>query len=367
MEYVDIASYRQLLYLLAMKVAIFLPNWVGDLVMATPTLRALRRCFGPAARIVGILRPQLAELLEGTSWLDESIAFNPHSRHKQHGRLALLARLRRERFDMALLLTNSLHTAVMAWLGGARQRVGYARDGRSWFLTHRVSPLRDGRNYRPAPMVESYLTLARAIGCQDESPRLELAVTAGESEKAARVWHDLGLHSDGRVVALNSTGAYGTAKLWPAGHCAVLARQIVEELDHDVLVLCGPGEREAARQIAAQSTSPRVFSLAAQDVSLGLTKGCLARCRLMVSTDSGPRHIAAGLGLPVVTLLGPTRREWIANPTVRGSLLRAELPCLGCGQRDCPLGHHRCMNDLLPNRVLGEVAALLRTTTIKAA
>ena len=76
---------------------------------------------------------------------------------------------------------------------------------------------------------------------------MELNVTAAESEQAARVWHDLGLRTDGRVVALNSTGAYGAAKLWPAEHCAALARQIVEQLDHDVLVLCGPGERDAAR------------------------------------------------------------------------------------------------------------------------
>jgi heptosyltransferase-2 len=355
------------MYLPAMNVAIFLPNWVGDAVMATPALRAVRRYFGPAARIVGILRPQLADLFAGTPWLDELHAFDPRSRNKEHGRLALIARLRRERVDIALLLTNSLHTAVMAWLGGARQRVGYARDGRSWFLTHRIPPLRDGRDFRPAPMVESYLALARAIGCTDESPQLELRVTPREAEQAARVWRDLGLSTNGRVVALNSTGAYGAAKLWPAEHCAALARGIVDELDHDVVVLCGPGERDAARQIVSRSGSPRVISLAAQDVSLGLTKGCLARCRLMVSTDSGPRHIAAALGLPVVTLLGPTRPEWIENPTVRGPMMRMELPCLGCGKRECPLGHHRCMKDLSPGRVLGEVAALLRPSTIKAA
>ena len=230
-----------------------------------------------------------------------------------------------------------------------------------------VPAARDGRQFRPVPMVESYLALARAIGCPEESPQLELNVTAAESEQAARVWHDLGLRTDGRVVALNSSGAYGAAKLWPAEHCAALARQIVEQLDHDVLVLCGPGERDAARQIAARAGSPRVFSLAAQAVSLGLTKGCLARCRLMVSTDSGPRHIAAALGKPVVTLLGPTLPAWIENPSVRGPMLRTELDCLGCGKRTCPLGHHRCMRDLTPERVLGEVAALVQTTTIKAA
>ncbi len=350
-----------------MNVAIFLPNWVGDLVMATPTLRAVRRYLGPAARIVGIVRPQLADLLAGTTWIDKLHGFDPRSPRARHGRLALLFRLRREQFDMALLLTNSFHTAAMAWLGGARQRVGYARGGRSWLLTRRVPAIRNGRRYRPVPMVESYLTLARAIGCPEESLRLELSVTADEREKAARAWRELGVRSDGRVVALNSTGAYGSAKVWPIEHCAALARQVVEKLDYDVLVLCGPGERDAARQIAAQSSSPRVFSLSSQEAGLGLTKGSLARCRLMVSTDSGPRHIAAALGLPVVTLLGPTRPEWIENPTVRGPLLSAEVPCLGCGQRVCPLHHHCCMRLLSPDRVLGEVAALLRTTSIQAA
>jgi heptosyltransferase-2 len=350
-----------------MNAAIFLPNWVGDLVMATPTLRAVRRYLGPAARIVGVLRPQLATLLSGTDWIDKLHCFDSHSPLAEHGQLALLARLRRERFDIALLLTNSLRSAAMAWLGGAKQRIGYARGGRSWLLTCRVPANRDGRHYRPVPMVESYLALARAIGCPEESPQLELAITADEREQAAQVWRDLGLRSDGRVVALNSTGAYGAAKLWPAEHCAALARQIVDKLDHDVLVLCGPGERETARQIAARCNSPRVFSLAAQEAGLALTKGCLARCRLLVSTDSGPRHIAAALGLPVVTLLGPTRPEWIANPTVRGPLLRAEVPCLGCGQRECPLKHHRCMWLLMPDRVLGEVSAILRTTSSKAA
>jgi heptosyltransferase-2 len=348
-----------------MNLAIFLPNWVGDLVMATPTLRAVRRHFGPSARIVGILRPQLADLLQGSDWLNEQIPFDPKS--VEHGRLALLGRMRGQRFDMALLLTNSLHTAALAWLGGARQRVGYARDGRSWLLTKQVQAARDGRQFRPVPMVESYLALTRAMGCAEESPQLELHVTAAESAQATRVWHDLGLRSDGRVVALNSSGAYGAAKLWPAEHCAALARQIVEQLDHDVLVLCGPGERDAARQIAARAGSPRVFSLAAQAVSLGLTKGCLARCGLMVSTDSGPRHIAAALGKPVATLLGPTLPTWIENASVRGPLVRAELDCLGCGRRTCPLGHHRCMRDLTPERILGEVAALVQTTSIKAA
>ena len=335
--------------------------------MATPTLRAVRRHFGPSARIVGILRPQLAELLSGSDWFDQLLPLDPKSGQKEYGRLALIRRMRQQQFDLALLLTNSLQAAALAWLGGARQRVGYARDGRSLLLTKAVRAARDGLRFRPVPMVKCYLALASAIGCLETAPQLELNVTPAEVAQAARVWKDLGLRTDGRVVALNSSGAYGAAKVWPAEHCAVLARQIVEQLDCDVLVLCGPGERETARQIAAQADASRVFSLAAQAVNLGLTKGCLARCRLLVSTDSGPRHIAAALGKPVVTLLGPTLPTWIENPTVLGPMLRSELNCLGCGKRTCPLGHHRCMRDLTPEWVLEEVAALADATTPETA
>ena len=335
--------------------------------MATPTLRAVRRHFRPPARIVGILPHTWPNCSTAAIGSMSSFPSIPSRIMAEHGRLALIARMRRQRFDIALLLTNSLHTAALAWLGGARRRVGYARDGRSFLLTKPIPAARDGRQFRPMPMVESYLALARAIDCPEESPQLELNVTAAEGAEAERAWHDLGLRTDGRVVAMNSTGAYGAAKLWPAEHCAALARQIVDRLDHDVLVFCGPGERDAARQIATLAGSSRVFSLAAQAVSLGLTKGCLDRCRLMVSTDSGPRHIAAALGKPVVTFLGPTLPAWIENPSVRGSILRGDLECLGCGKRTCPAGHHRCMRDLTPERVLREVASLVQTTAIKAA
>ena len=350
-----------------MNIGIFLPNWLGDLVMATPALRAMRRHFGPSARLVGMMRPGLAELLAGTDWLDEQWYFDPHSTDPRQRRLALVRLLRRQSFDLVLLLTNSFHTALLAWLGGAKERIGYARNGRGWMLTQKISPQRQGGQIFPRPMVESYLALAQAAGCPAESPRLELAVTAAERRLGNRIWRRLGLRSDGRVIAINASGAYGAAKRWPIEHCAALARQIVGQLDHDVLILCGPHERQTARDIVRLAEFPRVFSLASQPVGLPATKACLERCRMLVSTDSGPRHVAAALGKAVVTLLGPTLPVWIENPTVDGTMVRQELDCIGCGKRICPLRHHRCMKDLLPDRVLAEVAGLLAKPAVRAA
>jgi heptosyltransferase-2 len=350
-----------------MNIGIFLPNWLGDLVMATPALRALRGYFGPEARLVGILRPKLAGLLAGTPWLDEEWYFDPRSKQPEWRRWALLRRMRRERFDQVLLLTNSLHTALLAWLGGAKQRIGYARNGRGLLLSGKLQPPRQGRTILPVPMVRYYLDLARAAGCPEESPRLELAVTASERRVGERIWRNLGLRRDGRVIAVNSTGAYGSAKQWPLEHCATLARLVAERLDHDVLILCGPDECQQARDIVRLAEFPRVFSLASQAVGLAATKSCLERCRLLVSSDSGPRHVAAALGKPVVTLLGPTLPVWIENPTVAGRMARLELDCIGCGKRRCPLRHHRCMRDLSPERVLNELCALLERQTVRAA
>ena len=342
-----------------MKIAIFLPNWLGDVAMATPTLRALRRHFGPPAHIVGILRPYLADVLAGTPWLDEQWFFNPRAKDRSLRWRAVARRMRAERFELAALLTNSLRTAWVAWLGGAKERIGYVRYGRGPLLTGKLYPRRVGRRLVPAPMVETYLDVARAIGCGEESPRLELATLPGDERSADAAFKGLGLRGDGRVVALNSSGAYGGSKLWPVEYFGQLARRIVDELGHDVLVTCGPKERDIAREIVRLAGHGRIVSMADQPMDLGTAKACIRRCRLMVSTDSGPRHVAAALGLPVVTLFGPMLPIWSENPTQRAVNLVLDLDCIGCHRRTCPLGHHRCMKDLTVDRVFAAVLELL--------
>jgi heptosyltransferase-2 len=113
-----------------MNIAIFLPNWLGDLVMATPMLRAVRRHFGAEARLIGVLRPHLADVLAGTHWLDEQWLFNPRAKRPQWRHWALIHRMRQRRIDTALLLPNSFRAAILARLGGAKHRVGYGRYGR---------------------------------------------------------------------------------------------------------------------------------------------------------------------------------------------------------------------------------------------
>lgn len=350
-----------------MNLCIFLPNWLGDLVMATPTLRAIRRHLGRHTRIVGIMRPYLADVLAGTDWLDEQWYFDPWAKDPQLRQWALVRRLRQQRFEMAVLLPNSLRPGILAWLGGVKERIGYVRNGRGSLLTGRLYQLRDGHRLVDGPMVDYYLAIAELLGCPPESPRLELAVTDRERQSADQVWQNLGLRSDGQVVAFNSGSSNGEARNWPLEHFAELARRLACDGDHDVLVMCGPKERSAAAEIVRQAKHPRVFSMADQPMDLGTSKACLARTRLMVSTDSGPRHVAAAFGQPVVTLRGPTVPIWSENPTVQAIDLRLELDCIACRQPLCPHGHQRCMRELSVDLVYREVVRLLEGHAQRAA
>jgi heptosyltransferase-2 len=350
-----------------MKVGVFLPNWVGDAVMAGPTLRALRRHYGPKATLLGIMRPFVADVLAGTAWLDDHIFYDPRSPEKELGHWTLVRRLRQRGLDVAVLLTNSLRSALVAFFGGARERIGYARYGREPLLTHGLTPPQGNGRIVPFPTVDYYLEIAYALGCPPESPRLELATRPDDERAANVIWSKLGLREAEHVVTFNCSGAYGAAKLWPTEHFAGLARRVAVELARDVLVVCGPNERELAEDIVRRAAHPRVVSLADEPLSIGLSKACIRRSHLLVTTDSGPRHIAVAFEVPVVGLYGPTPPIWGHNPTAREVAVHLDLDCLGCHERTCPLGHHRCMRDLSVEQVFRAVHSQLNQPRRQAA
>ncbi len=342
-----------------MTIAVFCPNLVGDAAMATPTFRALRNGF-PTADLLAIIRPALLPVLEGTPWFDRVIAYNPRSRTAAERTIAVARRLRRERCDVAVLMPQSFRVAGLAWLAGIPRRIGYERHGRGFLLTDRLQEPRDQAGQRlPTPIVGAYLELARRLGAPAGSARLELATTAADERAADQAYRSLGLPLEGPVVCLNTGGAYGPAKSWPDEHFAELARRLVDERGASVLVLCGPAEREAARKIVVLAGRSRVVSLADQPVGLGLTKACVKRSALLVTTDSGPRHFAAAFDTPVLTLFGPTHIAWTRTQHPRAWHMFHSVPCGPCQRPTCPEGHHRCLRDLAPDRVFQAASTLL--------
>jgi heptosyltransferase-2 len=344
-----------------MRIVVFCPSPIGDTVMATPALRALRASY-PDATIHGVLKPTTAPALDGAPWMDERILFDPRSREGRFGSWALLRRLRQERYDLGVLFPNSHRSALLALIGGVRRRVGHAHGLRGLLLTDRLPMPRDARGKRlPTPAVETFARLVRHLGCRIDSLRLELFTTEADEQAADRAWSELGLHGNRPVVCLNNGGAYGPAKCWPNDYFSALARRLATETDVDVLVVCGPAERTSAQEIVVGAAHPHVRSLADQSLSLGLTKACIRRSAVLVTTDSGPRHFATAFGVPVVTLFGPTHIAWTRTNHPHAIHLQKRLPCGPCQRPVCPLGHTRCMRELEPATVYAATLRLLGT------
>ncbi len=348
-------------------VVAFLPNWIGDVVMATPTLRALHKHFGQTGCVTGVMKPYVHRVLEGTPWLDQILFYDSKSSIPQQSNWAVARKLRRMRPDVVVYLSSSLKPALIGWWSCARQRVGYAKNGRTPFLTHRLVPPRRERNCPPPSLVNCFLELAYAVGCPIEEPQLELAVSEADVRGAEIVWKNLQLDACSEVVMVNFGAAGGKARLWPEAYYLELAHALVRDPQRAVLVLCGPKEREAASQLERMAAHPRIRSMAEQDLTLGVSKACLLRGHALVTTDSGPRHIAAALQVPTVLLAGPVDPRLTCNYNPWEIAVHTSLPCQPCWRHECALGHVRCMRELDPQWVYRAVLQLLSETSRRAA
>jgi len=331
--------------------------------MATPALRALRAAY-PNAWIAGVMRPVVADVLEGLPFLDGRILWHPRSGMAHCSTARVWRVLRTIRPHVALLLTNSLRSALLAATAGIGRRIGYARDGRGWLLTDRLHAPRQAGRWQPIPQVEYYLRLTDRFGCPRRGLALELRTTARDEAEAEDLWRREGLHQAEHVVVFNPGSAYGPAKRWPPHYFADLARRFTSLGNTAVLVLCGPEERELARTIVREANCSGVCTVADYPLRIGLSKACVRRASLLVTTDSGPRHFAAAFGVPVVTLFGPTDIRWTETFYEHALHLQRQVPCGPCQLRVCPLDH-RCMRELEPELVFREAVRFWTDTLLR--
>lgn len=346
-----------------MNLVIFLPNWIGDVVMATPAIRALRQRYADA-RMIAVCRPYVLGVLEGSPWFDTGVLLDRTGRWSLRWP-SVAWQLRKTKIDLAVLFPNSFRSGLAAWLGACKRRIGFQRDGRGWMLTDRLEPIRDAnRSFKPTPIIDDYNRLAEAAGCAPPGHRMELFTTAADEAAADAIYQKFDLTRD-EVVCVNPGAAFGAAKFWPTEHFAALAQALVATRGAKVLVLCGPSEREQARSIARLADRSRVVSLADEPLSLGLTKALVRRSTLLVTTDSGPRHFAAAFDRPVVSLYGPTFIEWTRTYFDKEINLQRQVPCGPCQLRVCPTDH-ACMRLLTPGEVLAAVQRLLDGSLQKA-
>ena len=292
--------------------------------------------------------------------LDHFDRFLPIASKRLGETLSRLRALREREFDWALLFPDSTRVALEAWLGGARQRVGYGRDPlrRCLLSSHIDHPMEGGRRV-PFSMIERYLRITRLCGVADAGRSLDLCVDAGAAERVARRLADLGAPPDAALVVVAPGAAFGPSKLWPTRHFA-RACDLLEQRMGLLPVLVGapnPQEIRIVEEVAAQ-TRRGCISLAHQAGDLEDLKALVAAAALVVCNDAGTRHVAVALERPVITLMGPNDPRHTHHLLERQRVLYEEVDCRPCGRPTCPIDH-RCLENLRPERVLEAAGELL--------
>ena len=345
------------------RVLVVMPSWVGDMAMATPTLRALRESL-PSTHITALARRAVRPILDACPWVDRIITVRPRGGKPGRARgsnvFAVARRLAAGRFDLAVLLPNSFRWALAAKLARIKRIVGYDRDGRGFLLTDRLTPLRGPEGFVPEPALDYYLRIAAHLGAVEPGRDMQLFTRLEHDAVADRILAGAGATAPppGRPLVLLSPGAgYGPAKLWPAERFAAVADRCVRECGAAVAVTGAPAERSILDQVVAAAAEP-ILDLAANGVDLRLLKSVVKRSSLMIVNDTGPRHIAAAFGVPVVSIFGPTDPAWTEIGFDRERQVRVPVFCGPCQKKVCPLDH-RCMTQVTVAMVFEQAAGLL--------
>ena len=347
-------------------------NWLGDAVMTTPAVLRLRERF-PEARITVLCPEKLQDLWVSHPAVDAVQTFKTGEKF-----LSVARRLRSIDADLAVIFPNSLRSALETWWAGIPRRLGSESFPRSWLLTDRVQPVPGAARMRKRTQAEvrrltttlaspaaartaypvashqlhHYLRLVGHLGANAEPvpPRLVAGTTATQAMRAR-----LGalLTSGKPLIGLNAGAEYGPAKRWPLERFADVARSLAERTGCRFVLFGGTADIPLAEELTHRLQGLSVTSLAGQ-TTLAELMGALALCRVVITNDTGPMHLAAALGVPVVVPFGSTSPE-LTGPGLPGDprhhLLLGEAPCAPCFLRHCPVDF-RCMQSVSVDRAV---------------
>jgi heptosyltransferase II len=347
------------------KILIRATNWIGDAILALPALRAVRKRFADA-EIVIVARPHVADLYRHQQICDRLLGYDLQGVHAGFsGRERLAEVLRAQQFDVALLLQNAFDAAWLAWRANIPERIGYARDGRSFLLTKPVPVPRPGEI--PTHEKFYYLELLRRAGWIDsllDETLIVLHVSEEKRRHAAEFLLESGVRRHALRIAIGAGASYGSAKCWPPARFAELANHLQLPADADIILIGAASEENVSNAISAEMRRPPV-DLTGKTAIADLP-AVLSLCDLFIGNDSGAMHVAAAVGLPVVAVFGPTDPHGTRPVTPRCAVVQEKAYCSPCFLRRCPIDH-RCMTKVTSDMVDAAVRPWLSTIQVRRA
>ncbi len=338
------------------KILIWLPSPLGDAILCTPALRVLRSRF-ESKSIYFLAKPTVKQLLSPSNFNDEWIETAGSSVFE------LAKMLKTHNFSTAVLFKNSFGSALSVLLARIPQRIGYARDGRSLFLTHRFKPPKDSKGkYKPFSMIEYYLTITKWLGCETDDFKLELLLEPGDSSNLSSKIPKI-FSSASPFVILVPGGAFGPSKCWSCERFAEVADRLIEKYGATVAVSVAPNltEIEMAQKICS-SANNKLYSLAETPLTLGELKTFIAQADLVITNDTGPRHIATALGRKVISLFGPNNPQWTQTGYKDEIQIVGTAECAPCDKPQCTQDENLCMNSITADMVCAAADKILGPT-----
>jgi heptosyltransferase-2 len=316
------------------------PNWVGDVVHSLPAITALRTHFADAELTV-VSRGEAGTLLQHHPAVDHVVGYRTVRGFGQLRHLREAAgRLRRNSYELGILLPNSFESAWLFWWAGIPRRYGFATDGRGWLLTEPQSCTAETRRLHQA---DYYLALLAGLGVRTPRGWQRLEPTAAEREAAGRRLAEAGWRPERPLIALCPGAGFGSAKRWPLDRFGALAVRLAKERGATLVMLGGTAERPMGEALASRVGEGSINL--AGETSLRDALAIVSLSTVVVSNDSGLLHLAAASGTPVVALFGPTDPDRTGPTGVTASsvtIVRRPVSCSPCELRECPIDH-RCM------------------------
>ncbi len=325
-------------------------NWVGDAVMLTPSLEAIRRRF-PQSRISILTKPWVRDIFRHNPHIDAIIDYQDPGIHKGIlGRIRLAGELKQKNFDLSIIFPHSFESALIAFLARIPTRVGYNTEGRSILLSH---PIRLPRNYRKVHQSQRYMEMLSVFGINERVDIYKIYLEAHEERWAEEFLQHLNM--SGKKIGIAPGAAYGPAKCWPHEYVEKLCLRIYRENLGNVLVFGGKDEKRVGEQLERRCGA---INLAGK-FSLRETISLIHSIDLLICNDSGLMHVGSAVGTYVLAIFGSTSSVATGPLGRHVTVLEHELPCKPCFKRECPLKTLECMRGISVNEVYTKLKEIL--------
>ncbi|WP_321495558.1 lipopolysaccharide heptosyltransferase II [uncultured Desulfobacter sp.] len=329
-------------------------NWVGDAIMTTPVIRAVRKNF-PRARITVLAKPWVVPVYQNNSHIDHVMVYENDGRHKMGmGTLRLAEDMRLQGFDLAILMQNAFEAALLAFLARIPERLGYNTDARGLLLNRciKMDPaLKKGH------LIDYYLAILSAAGLQTAGRELELYPDSRDREWARQFLDEQKLSGPGRpVLGINPGATGGTAKRWFPERYAQLAANLADRYQTRVIIFGSSADRELGDEINAM-TQGACINMAGQ-TSLSKAFALIGALNLFVTNDSGLMHAAAAQNINQVAVIGSTDHIATRPANQNSVMVRQQVPCSPCLKKECPVDH-KCMDNISVDLVMAACNSFL--------